>query len=119
MQPDVIVLDEPLAGLDHPTQIKLIEKLTELNGDGISIVAVTHDVEELIFIADRIAVLEGGELELDTTPIQALSEGLSSYGVREPLYIELLRDIGKDIGDLREIDSRYELLDYLSDLIGD
>ncbi len=54
LEPDVLLLDEPFAGLDVSSVENLLESLLKLKGRGISMVVVSHQIEELIEIADRI-----------------------------------------------------------------
>ncbi|MGH1418705.1 MAG: ABC transporter ATP-binding protein [Hyphomicrobiaceae bacterium] len=61
--PDVLLLDEPFSAVDQITRERLKRELVELHGKlNIPIVLVTHDLEEAIVLADRIAVLYRGKL---------------------------------------------------------
>ena len=66
--PDCLLLDEPLSSLDTPTKAEIRRLLREVNkGDDAShkrqtIIHVTHDYEEAIALADRVAVFEDGEI---------------------------------------------------------
>ena len=68
MQPRLLLLDEPAAGLT-PVEVKrLAEKVCELRGQGITIVVVEHHQGMVMEIADEVAVLHNGELIADDTP---------------------------------------------------
>ena len=68
MQPRLLLLDEPAAGLT-PAEIKrLAEKIVELKGQGITIMIVEHHQGMVLEIADEVAVLHNGELIADDTP---------------------------------------------------
>jgi ABC-type Mn2+/Zn2+ transport system ATPase subunit len=56
---DVLLLDEPLTGVDANTQLVLIELLHELRRDGQSIVVATHDLPEAAALCDRLCMLNG------------------------------------------------------------
>jgi energy-coupling factor transport system ATP-binding protein len=72
--PHVLVLDEPLAGLDAPARAALIELLGELRETrGLTLVVVTHDPELLAKICPRMIRLERGRVVSDTLPLPELS----------------------------------------------
>jgi NitT/TauT family transport system ATP-binding protein len=60
VQPTCLLLDEPLAALDSHLKRLLQEELATLvHGSGLTVVLVTHDVDEAVYLADRVMVLEG------------------------------------------------------------
>jgi len=60
MRPQVLLMDEPFAALDAMTKAALQDELLRVREEtGASIVFVTHDIEEAIYLGDRIAVLAG------------------------------------------------------------
>jgi NitT/TauT family transport system ATP-binding protein len=62
--PEVLLMDEPFGSLDYPTKISLQEEVLKIWArDKKTTVFVTHDVEEALFLADRIFVLRSGHLE--------------------------------------------------------
>lgn len=67
MQPDCIVLDEPTAMLDPIGRQQVMNTLLELNKAGITIILITHYMEEAC-LADRVVVFDGGKSVLDDTP---------------------------------------------------
>jgi ABC-type branched-subunit amino acid transport system ATPase component len=68
MQPRLLLLDEPAAGLTPAEVKKLAEKVCELKRQGITIVIVEHHQGMVMEIADEVAVLHNGELIADDTP---------------------------------------------------
>jgi energy-coupling factor transport system ATP-binding protein len=60
MRPEVLVLDEPTAGLDPVTRLELLSVLRDLREGGGSVVLVSHDLDEVAEVADRVCVLEEG-----------------------------------------------------------
>jgi ABC-type nitrate/sulfonate/bicarbonate transport system ATPase subunit len=58
-RPDVLLLDEPLGALDALTRLRMQQELRRLwQDEGITMVMVTHDIDEAVYLADRIVVLE-------------------------------------------------------------
>jgi branched-chain amino acid transport system ATP-binding protein len=60
MEPDVLLLDEPSAGLSPIVQDEVFERIVEINGEGVSIVMVEQNAQRCLQIADRGYVLDGG-----------------------------------------------------------
>lgn len=82
-EPDVILLDEPLAGLDLNVASAVRQVLRRvLTRDGRSAVLVTHDLLDVVTLADRVAVLEAGRV-VDTGPTaKLLAAPHSRFGAR-------------------------------------
>jgi energy-coupling factor transport system ATP-binding protein len=68
MGPEVLVLDEPTAGLDPATRDDLLGVVRSLREAGTSVVMVSHDLDEVAEVADRVCVLERGKLRAAGTP---------------------------------------------------
>lgn len=64
MRPEVLVLDEPMAGLDPATRRDLLCVLRGLKGEGASIVLVSHDLDEVAEVAERVCILEDGAVRI-------------------------------------------------------
>jgi len=69
MEPSVLLLDEPLSALDAKVRVSLREEIRRLQIDlGVTTLFVTHDQEEALSMADRVAVLRAGRVEQVGTP---------------------------------------------------
>lgn len=118
MQPEYLVLDEPTAGLDPFSARALLAMLKELQeNQGITIVIVSHFMEEVAEYADRIVVMEHGEKRMDGAvwEIFEQAEELEEMGLSVPVGIMLLNDlknagIDVDVTKCRQIDICGELL---------
>lgn len=72
--PKVLLLDEPLSAVDHPTRRALHALLAEIRRDvAIPILLVTHDVDDAVRMADTVCFIEGGQ-QRETGPAQTLLE---------------------------------------------
>ena len=69
MEPEVLILDEPTAGLDPRGRDDLLNKLKALHeGRGLTIILVSHSMEDVARFADRLMVMNHGEKVFDGTP---------------------------------------------------
>jgi ABC-2 type transport system ATP-binding protein len=73
--PQVILLDEPTAGLDVPARMELHELMREVQGSGTTIILATHDMAEAEKMADRVAILLKGKIVATGTPAQITATG--------------------------------------------
>ncbi len=74
MQPDVLVLDEPTAMLDPKGRKEVLDTVRMLNKErGMTVVLITHYMEEAA-LADRVVVLDNGELRLDGSPREVFAQ---------------------------------------------
>jgi len=70
MGPEVLVLDEPTAGLDPVSRGELLGLVRGLRDAGTTVVLVSHDLDEVAEVADRVCVLEGGRVRAVGTPAE-------------------------------------------------
>lgn len=98
MLPQCIVFDESTAMLDPSGRAEVMETIKKLNREkGITVIYITHNMDEAIQ-ADRVVVINEGELYLDGTPKQVFSqvEKLRIAGLDVPQVTELFYDLKKD-----------------------
>jgi len=99
IEPEVMLMDEPLGALDKKLRDQLEVELTELQDDlGITTLYVTHNQEEALTIADRIAVMNEGRIEQIATPIEVYEEPATEF------VADFIGDTNFLEGDLRETD---------------
>ena len=114
------MLDEPTAMLDPRGRREVMKTIQELNREnGITVVLITHYMDEAVK-ADRVVVIDEGDILLDGTPKQVFRnvELLKSVGLDVPQVTELayeLRRSGVDIPE--DILTEQECVDYLSKLL--
>lgn len=91
MQPEILLLDEPTAGLDHLGTEDLLAVLEELERSGTTLVFSTHDVELAYRFADEVALFEGGKIlaQGPITTLMADAELVKSADLDTPLLLKL------------------------------
>ena len=91
IEPDVLVLDEPTAGLDPRGQKEIMELFYDLhNKKGLTTILVTHSMEQAARYADRIAIMHNGRCVLEGTPSDIFSDGerLAEYRLELPQIVQ-------------------------------
>jgi cobalt/nickel transport system ATP-binding protein len=74
LDPAVLLLDEPTAGLDPRSQSQVIDLLVQWGGGGKSVIIATHDLNDIEDIADRCYVLDSGRLVAENAPGEILRD---------------------------------------------
>jgi branched-chain amino acid transport system ATP-binding protein len=74
VDPRVILLDEPLAGLNHAEASKQVETIAEVHARGITVVLVEHNLEEVMRICRRLIVLNNGQVVGDGEPREVMAD---------------------------------------------
>lgn len=98
MHPDYLVLDEPTAGLDPQSAGELLQMLKRLQAEqGITIVIVSHSMEEVADYAQRIVVMDQGEILYDgqTWNVFCNEEKLREIGLDIPVGVSLIHDLNR------------------------
>lgn len=90
MEPQILVLDEATAMIDPRGRKGLLKICRQLNETGMTVVMITHFMEEAA-LADRVVVLDGGRVRLDGTPEEVLTQGelLESLNLDMPFACRL------------------------------
>ncbi len=105
MHPQVIVLDEPTAGLDPKGRNDILDQISALHRQtGITIILVSHSMEDVAKYVDRIIVMNRGEVFMDDTPKEIFrqSEALESVGLAAPQVTYVMRQLHKIFPELPE-----------------
>ncbi len=122
MQPKYLVLDEPTAGLDPKGREEFLEEIATLHRKGMTIVMVSHSMDDVARYAQRMVVLDHGQIRLQGTPREVFSNHaeLEAIGVGVPTLTKLLLElkakglnVRTDLIELHEI--KDEILRALSE----
>ena len=121
MEPEVLVLDEPMAGLDPAARRDFLGLIDRLHRDGLTVVMVSHSMDDLANCCDRIVVMNEGAVFAEGTPAQvfAHADELKSIGLGVPAAQRMALALAKAGVPLR-FDGLYtveSLADELVDLL--
>ncbi len=103
MRPEVLVLDEPCAGLDPLGRKEMFSLIMRLRRErNITMILVSHSMEDVAEYTQRLIVMKNGEIAMDSTPEKIFTSGkdLKSLGLAAPVsfeVIERLRELGFNI----------------------
>ncbi len=89
-RPKLVFLDEPTSAMDTSTRQRFWEIIQELKAQGVTILYSSHYIEEVEHTADRILVLNKGELIRDTTPLAMRSEEIEKHFILPLAYKEVV-----------------------------
>ena len=103
MKPEILILDEPMAGLDPYGRDEILGNIKKMHNDlGITIILVSHSMEDISNIADKILVMNKGQVAMYDTVDNVFSQAdeLTKIGLNAPqmtlLFLEL-RKMGLNV----------------------
>lgn len=121
MKPDFLVLDEPVAGLDPAGRKELLELLKALHAEGMTIILVSHSMEDVAEYAERIIVMDQGRILYDDRVSEVFSQdkALRELGLDIPFTSRLMKKLKGEGHEVRTDiykmeDAAAELTRYLS-----
>ena len=106
MNPRVLILDEPTAGLDPRGRDEILQRVVELHRQrGITVILVSHSMEDIARLVERVVVVHQGEIKYDGTPRDVFRHAshLISMGLSVPqttLVLQELRSKGWDVPEV-------------------
>lgn len=109
LNPDILVLDEPTAGLDPKGSKIILNLINKFNKEGKTIILVTHDMNIVLNYSDFVIVMNDGKVAFEGTPSDLFSGDISTYSIDVPelfKFVKLLESKGikLDISKIRSID---------------
>lgn len=120
MKPQILVLDEPAAGVDPRGRNEILEAIKKMHDEtGITVIMVSHSMEDVAKYADRILVMDKGRLAMEGTPSEVFSkvDELEKIGLAAPEVSYIMRgiskkfDVPKDIFTVEKaVDAIYKVL---------
>ena len=106
MNPEVLILDEPTAGLDpegHREILSMIKKLKEEKN--LTIIFISHNMDDVAELADKVIVMDKGKLVMEGTPLTVFSkeEELESIGLSVPDSMKYAKKLGLEALTIDEL----------------
>jgi len=110
LNPSILVLDEPTAGLDPRGAKEMMQLFEELHDKGTTVIIVTHDMNIVLEHSDTVVVMDDGEIKEVTTPTLLFNKENDRYSLETPLlykFVKALSDRGMklDLGKIKDIPS--------------
>ncbi len=93
LEPNVLVLDEPTAGLDPLSAKTMMKTYADIHKNGTTVVLVTHDMNLVLEYAEQVIVMEDGKVVLKTTPHELFSIDEDMYGLETPHLYEAMKSL--------------------------
>ncbi len=119
MEPEVLILDEPTAGLDPVGRAEILGNIEDYRrAKNATIMMVSHSMEDVARLTDRLLVLSGSRLVMDGTPAEvfARAEELTAMGLSIPQVTQVflhLKRMGLDVENVYTIDQAVDALKRL------
>jgi energy-coupling factor transport system ATP-binding protein len=120
MKPKVLILDEPTAGLDPKGRDEILGEIKRLHEmQKITVILVSHSMEDIAKLVDRIIVMSKGKIVLTDTPRKVFmqAEMLKNIGLDVPEVTQLINELNKKglgLKDCISVDEAFdELVKYL------
>ena len=110
MKPEVLVLDEPTAGLDPMGRDEILDQIAAIQKErGITVILVSHSMEDVAKYVDRLIVMDHGSVQYDGTPREVFShyKELEAMGLAAPqvtYVMENLKAQGMNVGDATTVE---------------
>ena len=104
MNPEVLVLDEPAAGLDPKGRKEILDNIKKLHESGITVILVSHNMEDVAYFCQRILVLYDGTLIADGAPREVFTKEklIDSIGLKPPEVTIVMRKLRQRGWSVRE-----------------
>jgi len=115
MQPRILILDEPAAGLDPRGRDKVLGFISDYHKNSdVTVILVSHSMEDIVKYADKVLVMNNGEIYCYETPSEVFSrrsKNIAEIGLGLPQITRLcekLRERGLDLGDVYTVERAAE-----------
>lgn len=98
MQPEILILDEPTAGLDPKGREEILDQIKKLQKEsGITVILVSHSMEDVAEYVDRIIVMNGGKIMYDDIPREVFKyyKELEEVGLAAPQVTYIMHALRK------------------------
>lgn len=102
MKPEILILDEPTAGLDPRGRDEILDQIAKLHKEGLTVILVSHSMEDVAKYADRIIAMNDGKVAFDGTPKEVFRHyrELERMGLSAPqitYVMQEMKGLGLDV----------------------
>ena len=102
MKPEILILDEPTAGLDPRGRDEILDQIAKLHEEGLTVILVSHSMEDVAKYADRIIAMNSGKVAFDGTPKEVFRhyKELERMGLSAPqitYVMQEMKELGLDV----------------------
>lgn len=102
MKPEILILDEPTAGLDPRGRDEILDQIAKLHKEGLTVILVSHSMEDVAKYADRIIAMNSGKVAFDGTPKEVFRhyKELERMGLSAPqitYVMQEMKELGLDV----------------------
>lgn len=112
LEPKILVLDEPTAGLDPKGAKDMMELFNVIHNNGTTIVMVTHNMDNVLKYCSRAIVMSKGEIISDSTPLELFSyDNLNEkYNIDQPMVLKYAKELIKgglklELSKIKDVES--------------
>ncbi len=105
MKPDILILDEPAAGLDPEGREEILTFVKDLSASGKTVILVSHNMDDIARMADRVLVLQEGKMRTCASPrtLFAGSGDVEGFGISYPVISVFMREMKKIYPGLQQM----------------
>ncbi len=115
IDPDILILDEPTAGLDPKSSLEVLTLVEKLHEQGKTIVIITHDMDLLFRYCDHVVLLKDGNVAFDGKPENLFQKNIDDLSIDVPKiyqFLDILKKKGLDLSkeNIRSVDELVKVL---------
>ena len=115
IDPDILILDEPTAGLDPKSSLEVLTLVEKLHEQGKTIVIITHDMDLLFRYCDHVVLLKDGSVAFDGKPENLFQKNIDDLSIDVPKiyqFLDILKKKGLDLSkeNIRSVDELVKVL---------
>ena len=112
LEPKILILDEPTAGLDPKGEEEILELFNNIHKQGTTIIMISHNMDNVLKYSTRAIVMNNGEITFDGKPIELFKQDdlITKFNIDAPKVVSFAKDLIKggfniDLNNIKDIDS--------------
>ena len=113
--PNILVVDEPTAGLDPRGAAEMMELFEKVHQSGTTVILVTHDMNLVLSYADKVVVLDHGKIAKISDPVTLFQDDIEQYSLETPLIYSFIKrlqakGLNLDLKETKDVESLAKLI---------